>query len=74
MLLNATEAAESGDLMAIRAACEALPGFTPNDLTMLGLAAAAWYDDQVQGNLDAANHGPERAHAGQKKQPGPDGA
>jgi EAL and modified HD-GYP domain-containing signal transduction protein len=74
LLLNATEAAESGDLMAIRAACEALPGFTPNDLTMLGLAAAAWYDDQVQGNLDAANHGPGRAPAGQKKQPRPDGA
>ncbi|WP_341318395.1 EAL domain-containing protein [Paraburkholderia sp. IMGN_8] len=74
LLLNATEAAESGDLMAIRAACEALPGFIPNDLTMLGLAAAAWYDDQVQGHLDAASLGPGRAPAGQKKQPRPDGS
>jgi len=40
-LLNAAEAAESGELMAIRAACDALPVFTPDDLIMLGLAAAA---------------------------------
>lgn len=50
LLLNATEAAESGELMAIRAACDALPIFTPNDLTTLGLAAAAWYDDHVRGH------------------------
>ncbi|MFL9921678.1 EAL domain-containing protein [Paraburkholderia fungorum] len=42
LLLNAAEAAESGELMVIRAACKALPVFTPNDLTMLELAAAAW--------------------------------
>jgi c-di-GMP-related signal transduction protein len=42
LLLNAAEAAESGEHMPIRAACEALPVFTPNDLAMLGLAAAAW--------------------------------
>ena len=41
LLLNAAEAAESGELMVIRGACEALPVFTPNDLTMLELAAAA---------------------------------
>ena len=40
-LLNATEAAESGELMAIRAACDALPIFSPSDLTTLGLAAVA---------------------------------
>jgi len=40
LLLNAAEAAESGYLTAIRAACDALPIFTPNDLIMLGLAAA----------------------------------
>jgi len=42
LLLNAAEAAESGESMPIRAACEALPVFTPDDLTMLGLAAAVW--------------------------------
>lgn len=42
LLLDAAEAAESGDQMPIRAACEALPVLTPNDLTTLGLAAAAW--------------------------------
>ncbi len=41
LLLNAAEAAESGELLAIRAACEALTVLTPDDLTMLGLAAAA---------------------------------
>jgi c-di-GMP-related signal transduction protein len=41
LLLNAAEAAESGEQMPIRAACEALCVFTPNDLTMLGLAATA---------------------------------
>ena len=40
LLLDAAEAAESGDLTAIRAACDALPIFTPDDLIMLGLAAA----------------------------------
>jgi c-di-GMP-related signal transduction protein len=50
LLLNATEAAESGELMAIRAACDALPIFSPSDLTTLGLAAAAWYDDHVRGH------------------------
>ena len=50
LLLNATEAAESGKLMAIRAACDALPIFSPSDLTTLGLAAAAWYDDHVRGH------------------------
>lgn len=50
LLLNATEAAESGELMAIRTACDALPIFTPNDLTTLGLSAAAWYDDHVRGH------------------------
>ena len=40
LLLNAAEAVESGDLMAIRAACDALPVFTPNDLITLGLDAA----------------------------------
>ncbi|WNC95082.1 EAL domain-containing protein [Paraburkholderia sp. FT54] len=48
LLLNAAEAAESGELAAIRAACDSLPNFTPNDLTMTGLAAAAWYDNQVR--------------------------
>ncbi|WP_408519051.1 EAL and HDOD domain-containing protein [Paraburkholderia madseniana] len=50
LLLNATEAAESGELMAIRAACDALPIFSPSDLTTLGLAAASWYDDHVRGH------------------------
>jgi c-di-GMP-related signal transduction protein len=49
-LLNATEAAESGELMAIRTACDALPIFSPSDLTTFGLAAAAWYDDHVRGH------------------------
>jgi c-di-GMP-related signal transduction protein len=57
LLLNAAEAAESGELMAIRAACNALPIFTPNDLTMLGLAAAAWYDDRVRGHLHTTRTG-----------------
>jgi c-di-GMP-related signal transduction protein len=48
-LLNAAEATESGELMAIHAACDELPIFIPNDLTALGLAAAAWYDDHVRG-------------------------
>ena len=48
LLLNATEAAESGELMAIRAACDALPIFSPSDLTTLGLAAAAWYDSYLR--------------------------
>jgi EAL and modified HD-GYP domain-containing signal transduction protein len=48
--LNATEAAESGEFMAIRAACDELPVFSPNDLTTIGLAAAAWYDDHVRGH------------------------
>ncbi|MBP0605736.1 MULTISPECIES: EAL and HDOD domain-containing protein [Burkholderia] len=48
-LLNASEAAESGDFDVIRAACDTLPIFTPNDLTTLWLAAATWYDDQVRG-------------------------
>jgi EAL and modified HD-GYP domain-containing signal transduction protein len=48
LLLNAAEAAESGEFGAIRAACDLLPIFTPNDLTMTGLTAAAWYDDQVR--------------------------
>ena len=39
LLLNAAEAAESGEPMTIRAACDALPVFTPNDLITLGLAA-----------------------------------
>jgi c-di-GMP-related signal transduction protein len=42
LLLNAAEAVESGQQMPIRAACEALPVFSPNDLAMLGLEAAAW--------------------------------
>jgi EAL and modified HD-GYP domain-containing signal transduction protein len=50
LLLNAAEAAESGEITAIRAACHALPIFTPNELTMLGLAAAAWYDDRMRGH------------------------
>jgi EAL and modified HD-GYP domain-containing signal transduction protein len=54
LLLNAIEAAESGKLMAIRAASDALPVFTPNDLIMLGLAATAWYDDHVRGHLNTA--------------------
>ncbi|WP_175746763.1 EAL and HDOD domain-containing protein [Burkholderia pyrrocinia] len=58
LLLNASEAAESGEFNAIRAACNELTIFTPNDLTMLWLAAAAWYDDQVRG-LPA--HRPQRA-------------
>jgi hypothetical protein len=49
-LLNATKAAESGEFMAIRAACDELPVFSPNDLTTIGLAAAAWYDDHVRGH------------------------
>jgi EAL and modified HD-GYP domain-containing signal transduction protein len=53
LLLNATEAVESGELVAIRAACDALPIFTPNDLATLGLAAAAWYDDHVRGHPDS---------------------
>jgi EAL and modified HD-GYP domain-containing signal transduction protein len=48
LLLNTAEAAESGELAAIRAACDSLPIFTPNDLTMIGLAAGAWYDNQVR--------------------------
>ena len=48
LLLNATEAAESGELAGIRAACDALAIFTPNDLTTLGLVAAAWYNDHVR--------------------------
>ena len=40
LLLNAAEAAESGDLTAIGMACDALPIFTPNDLITFGLAAA----------------------------------
>ncbi|MFM0007990.1 hypothetical protein PQR57_44605 [Paraburkholderia dipogonis] len=40
-LLNAAAAAESGELRAIRAACDELPIFIPGDLTTLGLAAAA---------------------------------
>ncbi|CAB3786170.1 Cyclic di-GMP phosphodiesterase CdgJ [Paraburkholderia ultramafica] len=39
LLLNAAEAAESGELTAIRTACNALPVFTPNDLIVLGLTA-----------------------------------
>lgn len=58
LLLNASEAAESGEFTAIRAACNVLPIFTPNDLTMAGLAAAAWYDDQVRG---PPAHRPHRA-------------
>jgi EAL and modified HD-GYP domain-containing signal transduction protein len=54
LLLNAIEAAESGEVTAIRVACDALPVFTLIDLTMLGLAAAAWYDDQVRGHLHTA--------------------
>ena len=49
LLLNAAEAAESAEPVAIRAACKTLPGFTPNDLIQLGLAATAWYDDHVAG-------------------------
>jgi c-di-GMP-related signal transduction protein len=49
-LLNAAEAVESGDLMAIRATCDALHVFSPSDLITLGLAAAAWYDDHVRGH------------------------
>jgi c-di-GMP-related signal transduction protein len=41
LLLNAAEATESGELMAIRAACDALPVFTPDDLIAVGLVAAA---------------------------------
>jgi hypothetical protein len=52
LLLNASEAAESGKLVAIRTACDALLTFTPDDLTTLGLAAAAWYDDHVRGHPD----------------------
>jgi c-di-GMP-related signal transduction protein len=48
LLLNATEAAESGELNAMRAACDALPIFSASDLTTLGLAAAAWYDEHVR--------------------------
>jgi len=61
LLLNATEAAESGELMAICAACDALAVLGPTDLTMLGLAAAAWYRDQVRGHRDIAHTG--RGHA-----------
>lgn len=47
LLLNSTEAAESGELSAIRVACDALPIVTPCDLTTLGLAATAWYNDHA---------------------------
>ena len=63
LLLNTAEAAESGDLMAIHSACDALPGFTFNDLSMLGLAAAAWYDDHVRGHLHTTRSGPGRTTA-----------
>ncbi|MGF6610771.1 c-di-GMP-related signal transduction protein [Paraburkholderia sp. WSM4175] len=48
LLLNAAEAAESGELNAIRAACDALHAITACELTALGLAAAAWHDDHVR--------------------------
>jgi c-di-GMP-related signal transduction protein len=73
LLLNATEAAESGELMAIRAACDALPIFIPNELTMLGLAAAAWYVDQVRGHPHAARTGRGRTTAERSSPSKPDG-
>jgi c-di-GMP-related signal transduction protein len=60
LLLNATEAAESGELMTIRAACDALPAFTPDDLITRGLAATTWYGDQILGRLNTAITGPWR--------------
>jgi c-di-GMP-related signal transduction protein len=48
LLLNATEATESGEFNAISAVCDALPNVTPDDLTTLGLAAAAWYDSYLR--------------------------
>lgn len=71
LLLNAAEAVESAEPVAIHAACDALPGFTPNDLIQLGLAATAWYDDHVLGHLNNARTGPERATADRRSQSRP---
>jgi c-di-GMP-related signal transduction protein len=74
LLLNATEAAESGEFMAIRAACAVLPIFTPNGLTTLGLSAAAWYDDHVRGRRNAPSARFGLTLADRSSQPKPDGA
>lgn len=76
LLLNATEAAESGDPTVIHAACDALPVFTSDDLCMLGLAAAAWYDDHVRGRLHTAHSGPGAQQQSEESNPNltaPDG-
>lgn len=69
LLLNAAEATESGEFMAICAACDALPIFTPDDLSALGLSSAAWYDDHVRGHLNTASAGPGRTTAERSSRP-----
>jgi EAL and modified HD-GYP domain-containing signal transduction protein len=73
-LLNAAEAAESGKPGTLHTICEALPVFNPNDLTMLELAAATWYDNQVRGlGIPPALTGRGRSTAGRSRRSSADG-